>query len=615
MKFRLLENQFLPVDRAQRIGRLLVLCALVGVLAGLGGAFFEVLVEWARHNLLDGLAGYRPPGPGGESELFSHTDTPFRPWVLAILPVVGGLLGGLVVFWLAPEAEGHGTDAAIDAYHNRRGLLRARVPIVKTIASAITLGTGGSAGREGPIAQIGAGFGSMMSRVLGLSVQERRMLMVAGMAAGIGAVFRAPLAGALFAAEVLYREMDMELEVIVPSVISSIVAYSVFTMFLGATPLFVTPHFSFDDPRQLFPYFVLALVVAAGARVFIMVFYGIRDRFKALKIPAYIKPMLGGVVVGSFALFLPEALASGYGLVQQAFTGSVSPYLLLAVVGGKIVTTSFTIGSGQSGGVFGPAMVIGGALGGALGFFFQHYFPEVSPPLGAFVVVGMAGFFASAANTPISTIIMVSEITGSYKLLVPSMWVCVIAFLLVRRSSLYEQQLPRRSDSPVHLGEMMGDVLERLSVRDALGDKEHEPTITVRSKTSIAEITTRFIETRHACFPVLDDDGKLMGVVDERALRQAIGTEGLSGFVVAADLIERAPLLTPEDSLHSAMHEMVTSHNDELVVVSPDDKREVVGSLSRRDLIAAYDHQIQKDLEEQASQRRWQFPKLPKRRA
>lgn len=592
--FAWLREQFLPVDRAQKVGRLLLLCAVVGIAAGAGAILFELLTEWLKHLLMDGIAGYRPPDPAGAAHLFHPTETPYKAYLLACLPPLGGLAGGLLVWRFAPEAEGHGTDAAIDAYHHRQGNIRTRVPLIKMLASAITLGTAGSAGREGPIAQIGAGFGVIMSRILKLSVRERRLLMVAGMAAGIGAVFRAPLAAALLAAEVLYREMDMEFEVIVPATISSIVAYSVFTLAFGNEPLFSTPHFIFENPAELLPYSVLALVVAAGAKIYVLMFYGTRDWFARLDIPPFVKPALGGAAVGVFALFLPEALGSGYGLIQNALYGGVPFYLLAAVALAKMVTTSFTIGSGGSGGVFGPSMVIGGALGASVGHVFQLYTPGISAPEGAFVVVGMAGFFSAAAHTPISTIIMVSEITGNYELLVPSMWVCIIAFLLVRRSTLYENQLNNRADSPVHLGEMMGDVLRRLTVEEALENEEHESrVVTVLPTCSIHELLDRYAETQHTSFAVVTEEGELLGIIDDRVLRQAVHAEdGLAPLLIAADIMEKAPVVFLDETLDTAVHKMVMSRHDELAVVARNEPTRVVGTVSRRDLIAAYDAQV-----------------------
>ncbi|MCA9582254.1 MAG: chloride channel protein [Myxococcales bacterium] len=590
-QFRMAQR-IIPMDRAQRVGRLLLLCVLVGVLVGLAATFFEWLTQLATYGLLDGLAGYRPSSPPGEGRDFGETTQPFRPWVLALLPLLGGGLGALLVMRFAPEAEGHGTDSAIDAFHNRKGEIRFRVPFIKSLASAITLGTGGSAGKEGPIAHIGAGVASATASLLKLSARERRVLMVAGLGAGVGAVFRAPLAGALFAAEVLYREMDLEFEVLVPAVIASIVAYSTFAMAFGADHLFVTPPYSFDHPLELLPYLLLALVVAAAAKAHVTVFHATTDLFHRLPIPKVTKPMLGGLGAGLFAFFLPEALGSGYGLVQQALGGHTSVYLLAAVVVGKMVTTSLTVGSGQSGGVFGPSIVIGAAVGGVVGFACHAYWPGPLPPHGAFVIVGMAGFFAAAANTPLSTVIMVSEMIGSYRLLVPTMWVCVVAFILVRRSTLYRHQLSHRTASPVHLDEMLGDVLQHLSVRDALRDPEHEPTVTVRLDLPLREILAHFGQTHHAIFPVVDDTGGLIGVVDDNRLRHALASQLSLDDTLASDLMADAPRLTASENLYSAMHKMVESKHDELVVVEEHEPTKVLGTLSRRDLVAAYDHRI-----------------------
>ncbi|MGB8221616.1 MAG: chloride channel protein [Polyangiales bacterium] len=582
----------MPASRAQDVGRLLALCAGIGALVGGGAILFELALEGARFGLLDALAGYRPPVSTGDTQVWGATNTPFRPWVLALLPVGGGLIGGVLIYWFAPEAEGHGTDAVIDAYHRRRGQIRARVPVVKALASAIALGSGGSAGREGPVAQIGAGIGSTVARVLRLGTRQRRVLMVAGMAAGIGCMFRAPLAGALFAAEVLYKEMDLEFEVIVPGAFASIAAYSVFTMAFGTSPLFSTAGYTFDDPLELITYTVLAMIVAGGAKVYVRTFYGIHDRFARLHIWRPLKPALGGLAVGLFAFVLPDVMGASYGIVQQTLDGHLPLMLLGAIVVGKILTTSFTVGSGQSGGVFGPAIVIGAALGGLCGEISNQFIAWHSPPVGAFVIVGMAGFFAGAANTPLSTIIMVSEMVGNYHLLVPTLWVSTISFALVRRSTLYRSQVSRRSDSPVHRDEMLGEVLKTITVQDALDDPDHEPIATVKLGTPLRKIIGLFDQTHHDVLPVTDDDDHLVGVIKDFDLRHVLAAESINDALIAGDLMKTAPSLTPDESLHSAMHKMVESNQDELVVVDRADPTEIIGTLSRRDLIAAYDHRI-----------------------
>lgn len=587
-----------PVERVSRVGRLLFFCAVVGVAAGVGAIVFHVMIGFVEHHLLDGLAGYRVVDDG--TSLFGRTSTPLNRAWLFVLPAIGGLLSGVIVHFWAFEVKGPGTGSVIGAYHQRDAYIRRRVPYAKLIASAVTLGTGGSAGREGPIAQIGAGIGSALADRMRLSPHERRILMAAGMAAGVGAIFQAPLAAALFAAEVLYREMDLEVEAIVPAVIASIVAHSVFTQVFGAAPLFTAPEMSFTGPIELVPYFTLALVVALGAKLYVVSLEGAHGWFERLQVPAPLKPALGGLGVGAIALVVPDAIGSGYHWVQSAIDGQVAASALIGIALFKIIATSLTVSSGGSGGVFGPAIVIGGSLGGFVGAFWTTQASGISPPMAAFVIVGMAGFFSAAANTPISTILMVAEISRSFDLLGPSMWVCIIAFLLVRRSSIYAQQPRSRHDSPVHLGSYLGGVLQTLTVADALADGANAPVVTVRASTPMTEVLELFASTHHDSFPIVDGAGRLIGIVDDQSLRQAIGTEGISQFIVAQDLAEQAPLLFITDTLHIAMHKMVSSRHDELVVVDENDQARIVGTLSRRDLIAAYDHQIQTDLAEKA---------------
>jgi CIC family chloride channel protein len=575
---------------ARKVGRLFALSALVGVIAGLGAAGFFTLLELAKHLLTDGLAGYRPEGAGGEQLLFPHTSRELSRWVLFLLPAAGGLVSGLLVYLFAPEAEGHGTDAAIDAYHHKDGRIRARVPLVKSIASALTIGSGGSAGSEGPISQIGAGFGSVLADLLRLPVRDRRILLAAGMGAGIGAIFRTPLAGALFAAEVLYQEMDLEYEVIAPSILSSVVAYSVFALFFGWEPLFNTPGFVFRDPRELAPYFVLAVVVALGARIFIKVFYGTRDLFAKLKVPKYLKPAIGGLVVGAIGLLMPQAMMTGYGVVQGAFLGKGSALLLFAFAAAKMLSTSFTVSSGGSGGVFGPAVVLGGALGGATGLLLHQWVPELVSTPGSFAMVGMAGFFAAAANTPITAVIMVSEMTGNYQLLVPTMWVCMIAFLLLRDVTLYEKQVPSRADSPTHLREMMRSVLERLRVSDALRLRPSAVPQPVPENLPLSEVLERFGQTTLTCLPMVDGAGRLAGTITLETVQQTLGASALEALVVARDLAVPALTTSPESTLFAAVHQLNEGDRNELLVVGDDGQ--VLDVFTNADASAVYERHV-----------------------
>ena len=591
----------------RNVGAVMAASVAIGVLAGLGAVAFFWLLELAKFGLLDHLAGYRPGGPAGEEPLFGHTHVALRPWVLLLLPAVGGLVSGWLVFRFAPEAEGHGTDAAIDAYHHKQGRIRGRVPFIKAIASAITIGSGGSAGREGPIAQIGAGLASLFATRLQLARRDRATLMAAGLAGGIGAIFHAPLAGAIFASEVMYRELDLEHEVIIPSFISSIVAYSVFSLVFGWSPLFEVPEFTFERPVQLVPYLLLALVVAAGARIFVKVFYGTVHVFHDFKIPRAVKPAIGGLLVGAIALGVGATglvepgygvLAGGYGVLQDGFfdPAAVGIAGLLLVAVGKMATTSLSVGSGGSGGVFGPSTVIGGALGGAVGLLAIELFPGAEIHPGSFVMVGMAGFFAAAGHTPLSTIIMVGEMTGNYHLLVPSMLVCVVGFLLAGKESIFENQLPSRLEAPAKAGNMMAAVLRRLPVARALELQGREGVETVKGTQTARSLVRLFARTGQECFPLVDEEGRLSAMVEGRTLRYVLSEEGTADLVLAVDLATEAVTLTPKDSLLSALQRMSSSGRDELVVVDSADAGRPVATLSHRDVVLAYNRELEAEL-------------------
>ena len=596
MQEHLDDNSLIKAKAATKMARFLFLCVIVGIVAGLGAAAFFELLEFTRFIFVGQLAGFHPPGPGGEAPLFHPSNTPFHRWILFALPAVGGLVSGIIIYRFAPETAGHGTDAAIESYHFRDGRVRKRVPFVKTIASAITIGTGGSAGREGPLAQIGSGFAATLGSVLGLTGHERSTLTAAGMAAGIGAIFHAPLAGALFAAEVLYKDMDLEHEVLIPAFISSVTAYSIFCMFFGWEPIFITPDFVFTHPIQLLPYGAMAVIMALCASLYVVSFYGVHHRFEALKLPNYMKPAIGGLVVGIISLVAPRALGAGYGIVQQAIDHQLTVPVLLGLALCKIATTAFSVGSGGSGGVFGPALVIGGAVGGAVGLTAEQLFPTAGIQAGAFVIVGMAGFFAAAANTPISTIIMVSEMTGNFHLLVPSMLVCILAYLLARRFTLYDKQLPSRMEAPSKTANMWSAVLRNITVADVLErqkkTEEGDSLLTVPRKMPLANLITQFSKSNQACFPILNARNELEGIISSADIKATLMEEGLIGLIVAHDIAKPATTIHTDDTLLTAIRKMSDNNTNALVVVTPDAPAKPVAVLSHDQVIQAYSREI-----------------------
>jgi chloride channel protein, CIC family len=389
----------------------LVIGIIIGIVAGIGAIFFYEAIALCSRLFLETGAGFVPPAPAGEG---STQVTPIaRPWVFPLITTLGGLLTGFLVYTFAPEAEGHGTDAAIDAFHHKSGFIRSRVPMIKTIASAITIGSGGSAGREGPTAQIAAGFGSALADLLHLDAHDRRIAMSAGIGAGIGSIFKAPFGGALLSAEVLYTH-DLEAEALFPSFIASVVGYSIYGAWAGWTPVFGKGHeYAFTQPSTLIGFAVLGIIAGVVGLLYPIMLYGIRDRFHAWSIPPHLKPAIGGLAVGLIGLAFPQVLGMGYGWVQFGINNDfthISAILMLILVFAKMLATSLTIGSGGSGGVFGPGMVIGGLLGAAVWAGVHAIAPGVAGPAGPFVVVGMGAFFGGIAKAPLAVMLEVSFI-------------------------------------------------------------------------------------------------------------------------------------------------------------------------------------------------------------
>ncbi len=579
------------------------LALVVGAAAGFGAIAFEYLSQAVATGVLGHLVGYAPDGPHGEPHLFEHPP-PGSLILLGLLlaPFLGGLLSGLLCRYFAPEASGHGTDAVIDAYHNQGGRIRTRVPFVKALATAISLGSGGSGGREGPIAQIGAGVGSFLGRILNLNGRQRRILLAAGMGAGVGAIFRAPLAGALFAAEILYREAEFESDVLLPSIISSAVAYCIYCgWFQDFGHLFdvSTGSFAFQDLRELLPYTALALVTAPVVIFYTKIFYGIEHLFQRLPLPRPLLVGLGALGCGAVGLgfyawtddaHALSVMSYGYGVLQSALDQEILGWtgvrLLLLIALLKILTTSLTISSGGSGGVFGPSMVIGGCLGGAVGVAFQEFGMDSINP-GCFVIVGMCGFFAGAARTPISTIIMVSEMTGSYELLLPSMWVCGITFLLGHRHTIYVKQVPNRAFSKAHRGEFLVPLLQQIHVRDVL-EAERQIT-TVKQNTPLAEVVQIVARTHDDYFPVVDANQRFVGIFSAHDLREHTFDDTIHHLAIAADFMTVQPItLTLDMDLHTALSQFGIKNLDELPVVDRNDETQLIGMLRRRAISRAY---------------------------
>jgi chloride channel protein, CIC family len=433
----------------RKTASLLFVYAGIGIAVGLVSIAFQQMMSVVNVFILEGIAGY------GETRIVwgdRRISLPWpRPasvrwWLLPGLAGLGGLLTGWIVTRFAPEAGGHGTDEVIEAYHTNKGL-RARASVVKMIASAITLGTGGSGGKEGPITQIGAGFASLLVQHVPTLRKYRREIILAGMSAGIAAIFRAPLAAAIFATEILYSDLRFEGRALIPAIIASSTSYAVYSMYFGFRPVFSLPEFSYTLSLLHFPIFsVLGIITALAAILFVHIYYKTRDVFRDMAIPTLYKPAIGGVLTGLVAIAVPPVLGEGsYGL-QKIIAGEFSLGLLALCFFGKMIATSFSIASGGAGGTFGPSLFAGAALGGVFGGLYQWLFPGSDIPLTVFILVGMVGFFSGAANAPIATVIIVAEMTRSFNLLAPFIWVSAFGFLFSQRWNIYENQVTDATD-------------------------------------------------------------------------------------------------------------------------------------------------------------------------
>jgi len=558
----------------------------VGIVAGLGAILFDRLLGWMLHNVLEAFTGYAEPLAGSPAtSLF--TVAPVRSLWFFLVPALGGLVSGVIVYLVAPEAEGHGTDAMIEAFHLRGGKIRKRVPFIKIIASALTMGTGGSAGKEGPIAQIGSGFGSTFASLLKLKVRERRILVLAGAAGGIGAIFQAPLGAALFAPEVLYREAEFEYEAILPCVVSSITAYAVYTQLYKGGALFFPGAVGLSLPRELLPYAAFGVVCAMTGFLYVRTFYGSRDRgFAPLRIHKMLKPAVGGLMLGAIAYAFPQVTAGGYGWVQMALEGKMLWWTMLLLAFLKILGTSCTIGSGGSGGVFGPSVYIGAMLGGAFGFLGHQVAPEWVVNPNSFVLVGIGGFFAGVAKTPISAIIMACEMSASYTLLVPLMLVSSISYLLLRNTSLYEKQQISRIASPAHLTEFARGMLEKIRVHEAVS--EH-PVIPIPENMPFGELVKTVTRSEASHFPVVDKEGRMTGILSINDIRAVLFEETIDQLIVARDIATpNVVRVRWNDTLQQALDKMAAINVDELPVAREEKPDEIVAMVSKRDIIDYY---------------------------
>ena len=504
------------------------------------------------------------------------------------LPVLGGLLVGPLIHFGAREAKGHGVPEVMEAVAIKGGRIRRRVALVKILASAITIGSGGSVGREGPMVQIGSSIGSTIGQMLRAPSLRQRTFVGCGAAAGIAATFNAPIAGALFAAEIILG--DFGISTFSPIVLSSVTATVVSRHYFGDFPAFIIPTYKLISPWEYLFYPILGVIAGCIAVLFIVVLYKFEDSFDALKIPEYLKPALGGLLLGSLLVIWPNVFGVGYESINLALKNHLPAMLLLGLIFLKILATSITLGSGGSGGIFAPSLFIGAMTGGFFGWGVHSIFPAITGNSGAYALVAMGAVVAGTTHAPITAIIIIFELTASYEIMLPLMFACIISTLVassLKSGSIYTLKLARRG-----LRLMQGweqSVMQGIKVKDIMSDQ----VVTIPEDMYLEKVID-CLKTQNASYlHVMDEDDNLKGIISFRDIRTTLQEETLNDLVIAKD-VATIHILTirPSDSILRAFQDMGSTGISQLPVVAEKDSSKVIGTVSQRDVMAAYDKAV-----------------------
>jgi CIC family chloride channel protein len=556
---------------------LIVFGLVVGLVTGYGAIVCRLGID-VIHRLAFGVTG--------DIELLARTASPL---LVLLLPAVGGILVAPIVLIFAPEAKGHGVPEVMDSIARQGARIRGRVSVAKALASVITLGTGGSAGWEGPIIQIGAGFGSSLGQASRMSRRPMRVLVACGAAAGIAVAFNAPIAGVLFALEVLLG--DLALVTFTPVIVASVTGAAVTFAHYGSHAVFDIPlgQFRLNSAWEIPLYALLGVAAAFGAVTFTRSFYFLEDLLESVKIPRLLLPGLGGLAVGVIGIAMPEVLGIGYDSISRAFRGEFPLKVICGLFFVKIVATSLTLGSGGSGGIFAPSLVLGSLVGAAFGVVAHGLFPGATASPGVYAVVGMAALVAGTTHAPIASILILFEMTRDFYIILPLMISCILCTTIARgllKDSIYTLKLSRRG---IRLrGGRDEAVLQSLTVGETM---QADATILEESMT-FRQVRDLALVSRHQVFPVVNADGRFLGVVTLSGLRPFLVGGALDDVAVARDLAEPpGQVLSPDDDLETARRTFVRSPYEELPVVDPRSNR-VVGVLREHELYAAYNEAV-----------------------
>ena len=573
-----LSNTMIAVLRREHLF-IIIMGGVVGTTVGFGAIAFRRIIAGVSQLSWGTFTGMR-----GQDLLAMAIAAPF--WVRILIPTAGGLIVGLIIYFIAHEAKGHGVPEVIEAVTLKDGRMSARMVLADAFASATCIGSGGSVGVHGPIVLIGSGLGSGIGRLVKMRGERLRTLVACGAAGGIAATFNAPMAGALFSLEIILSEFAVIQ--FIPIIVSSVIATALSRHYLGNFPAFMVPPYDLLHYSELFLYLILGVLAGFVAFAFIRLLYDMGDFFDRWKLPSYSKPAIGGAIIGCMALLFPQILGVGYDTVTQVLSGEVMGTILLWLLVAKILATSITLGSGGSGGIFAPSLFMGAVMGGAFGQFVHTIFPFTTASSGAYALVGMGAVFAATTRAPITAMLIIFEMTANYRIILPLMFACTISLVisaLLSRESIYTLKLVRRGVN-IYGGRELNILKSLKASQVMLPEIEF-----VSPSTPLTEIITRMMASSHSHFFVVKDNNRICGHISLETLRPILKDyETVHDVVIASDLMDQGiTVINSEESLDIVMQVFGKFNLDEIPVA---DKGELVGIVRRSDVIEAYNREI-----------------------
>lgn len=554
----------------------LLVAAFIGFLSGYGAVLFRLLIKGSQYIFYKNT---------GDILSFSHT---LPVYMIVGIPCLGGLMVGLIVTFAASEAKGHGVPEVMEAVALRNGRIRKRVAAAKIMASAICIGSGGSVGREGPIVQIGSSLGSTASQIFKVARANQKTMVGCGAAAGIAATFNAPIAGVLFALEILLG--DFGIASFSPVVLSSVTATTISRHYFGDFPAFTIPAYHLKTLWEFAIYPFLGLFAGLVAVLFILTLYKAEDLFDAIPLPQWVKPAIGGLLLGLILIKFPHVFGVGYGAINETLFNRLSGMFLIFLVFLKIAATSITLGSGGSGGIFAPSLFIGAMTGGFFGWIANILFPSLTASPAAYALVGMGAVVAGTTHAPITAIIIIFELSGNYKIILPMMITCILSTMLassLKKGSIYTIKLLRRGV------DISGGMEQNLLRSMEVGQFMLKGPPTVPEGMRLLDLIRTFKTEDVSYLHVVNGNGDLTGIISFRDIRPLFQEEDLHLLVVAKDVATKdLKTVTPRDSILKALQTMGELGISQLPVVGGENGKKVIGTLRDKDVIAAYDKAI-----------------------